>query len=262
VTDVNRGAAPLPSRARSLSLLGSTVTSTGTGTYTTRSSISACQGVVQASTAARITSTRTTVAVMAAREVRNHQAVPQPVRDSRRPRRRPFTPGASFQCCRMGAAAGASQGWGHRRPEAGSRGSEVEVVVARVVVAGVRLCGGGGLGLGVGLVAVALAASHLGGGESQRRSGLLDVQFEGDALVALLVRELVLLELADDDHAVTLLMRLGEVLAVLPPQRAAQERRITVDPLLGVLVEVAVVAGDGERRDRDLLLGVPQLGIG
>src|SRR5699024_6980616 len=38
----------------------------------------------------------------------------------------------------------------------------------------------------------------------------------------------------------------GRVVHHLPPQRAAQERRITVDPLLGVLVEVAVVAGDGE----------------
>src|SRR5699024_6980613 len=76
--------------------------------------------------------------------------------------------------------------------------------------------------------AVALAAGHLGGGEPQGRSGLFDVQLEGGALVALLVRELVLLELADDDHAVTLLMRLGEVLAVLPPQRAAQERRFTI----------------------------------
>src|SRR5699024_11510257 len=127
------------------------------------------------------------------------------------------------------------RGVGHRRPEAGSRGSEVEVVVTRVVVAGARLRGGGGLRLGLGPVGVALAAGHLGGGEPQGRSGLFDVQLEGGALVALLVRELVLLELADDDHAVTLLMRLGEVLAVLPPQRAAQERRITVDPLLGVL---------------------------
>src|SRR5699024_7754436 len=56
--------------------------------------------------------------------------------------------------------------------------------------------------------------------------------------------------------------RLGEVLAVLPPQRAAQERRIAVHPLLGLLVEGPVIAGDGERRDGDLLLGVPQLGIG
>src|SRR5699024_8256620 len=154
--------------------------------------------------------------------------------------------------------------WRHRRPDHRPVGSEVEVVVTRVVVAGTRLGGGGGLRLllGLGLVAVTLAAGHLGGGESQRRSGLLDVQLEGDALVALLVGELVLLELADDEHPVALADRLSEVLAVLLPQRAAQERRIAVQPHLGLLVEGPALAGDGERRDGDLLLGVPQLGIG
>src|SRR5699024_463352 len=121
-------------------------------------------------------------------------------------------------------------------------GSEVEVVVTRVVAAGVGLRGGlrRRLGLGLRRVAVALAASHLGGGEPQRRSGLLHVQLEGDALVALLVGELVLLELADDEHPVALADRLGEVLAILPPQRAAQERRIAVHPLLAVAVEEPV----------------------
>src|SRR5699024_3589428 len=59
-----------------------------------------------------------------------------------------------------------------------------------------------------------------------------------------------------------LLVRLGEVLAGLAPVGAAHERRIPVDPLLGVAVEVAVVVGDAERRDRGLLLGVAQLGVG
>src|SRR5690625_8021660 len=65
-----------------LSLPGSTVTTTGTGTYTTRSSASACQGLVQARTAASITNTATTAAVVAARDVSNHQAHPQPARDN------------------------------------------------------------------------------------------------------------------------------------------------------------------------------------
>src|SRR5699024_3659019 len=68
-------------------------------------------------------------------------------------------------------------------------GSEVEVVVTRVVIGvGIGLRRRAGLRLlpRLGLVAVALAAGHLGGGEPQGRSGLLDVQLEGDALVALL----------------------------------------------------------------------------
>src|SRR5699024_940434 len=102
----DRGAPVSSPPTAGLSLPGSTGITTGTGTYMTRSSTSACQGLVQATPAASITNTTTTAAVMAARDVRNHQAVPQPVRDNCRPRRRPFTPGASFRCCRMGAAAG------------------------------------------------------------------------------------------------------------------------------------------------------------
>src|SRR5699024_24162 len=101
---VNRGArSPSPPTA-GLSVLGSTVTTTGTGTYTTRSSTSSCQGLVQASTAVMAPSTATTATVMAAREVNNHQAVPKPVPSSRSARRRPFTPGASSRWYLTGPA--------------------------------------------------------------------------------------------------------------------------------------------------------------
>src|SRR5699024_3432111 len=141
-----------------------------------------------------------------------------------------------------------------------TRGSEIEVVVARVVTR-VSLRGHRSSRLALGLVAVALATSDLSGGETQRRTGLLHVQLQGDALVAILVGELVLLELAGDEHAVTLADRLSEVLAVLPPQRAAQEGRITVDPLLTVTVEEPVIVSDRERGHGNLLLGVAQLRI-
>src|SRR5690625_1212153 len=80
---VDGGAPPAPSPSAGLSLSASTVTTTGTGTYTTRSSISACQGRVQASTAARTTSATATARMTAAREVNSHQAVSKPVRSRR-----------------------------------------------------------------------------------------------------------------------------------------------------------------------------------
>src|SRR5699024_12695053 len=78
-------------RARSgagLSLPGSTVTTTGTGTYTTRSSVSACQGLVQAAAPARSTTTATTARMTAAGEVTSDPAVPTPVRSRSIARRR------------------------------------------------------------------------------------------------------------------------------------------------------------------------------
>src|SRR5699024_12336285 len=62
-----------------LSLPGSTVTTTGTGTYTTRSSVSACQGLVQAAAAARSTTTATTARLTACRELTSHHAVEKPL---------------------------------------------------------------------------------------------------------------------------------------------------------------------------------------
>src|SRR4051794_4794467 len=109
--------------------------------------------------------------------------------------------------------------------------------------------------------ALAAGAVDLGGRELQRRADLVDLDLEDRALLALagLVGAGLQATLDDDPHAP--LERLGDVLRRLPPDRAAQEHRLAVDPLVGVLVEGARGGGHREVGNRGPRWGEAQLGV-
>src|SRR5580765_5484938 len=83
----------------------------------------------------------------------------------------------------------------------------------------------------------ALGAVHLGGRVLQRRADLFDVKLDDRALLALTGLVRALLEPAGRDDAHPPLQRLGSVLGRLTPDRAAQEQRLAVLPLVAVAVE-------------------------
>src|SRR6266545_2507609 len=93
-------------------------------------------------------------------------------------------------------------------------------------------------------------AGDLGGGVLQARADFLDLDLEDRALLALtgLVRSGLEPALDDNPHAA--LQRLRDVLRGLPPDRAGEEQRVAVLPLVGLPVERA-------RRRRD-----PEVGHG
>ena len=80
----------------------------------------------------------------------------------------------------------------------------------------------------------------------RRRADLVDVDLEDGALLALAGLVLTLLQAALHDDAHALLEGLGDVLRGLPPDRAGQEQRVAVLPLVGLPVEGARRRGDPE----------------
>src|SRR5262249_51815276 len=101
-----------------------------------------------------------------------------------------------------------------------------------------------------GRSAAALRLGDLRRRVPQRRADLVDFELDDGALLALfgLVRALAQPALHNDPGAA--LKRLGDVLRGLPPDAAAQEQRVAVLPLVGVLVEETRRRRDGEVRDR------------
>ena len=134
---------------------------------------------------------------------------------------------------------------------------------------GPRVVAGGGLAAAARLTAAGVAAPaalaagavDLGGGELQRRADLVDLDLEDGALLALAGLVGARLEPALDDDPHAPLERLGDVLRRLPPDGAAQEHRLAVDPLVGVLVEVARGRGHREVGDRRARGREAQLGV-
>lgn len=108
----------------------------------------------------------------------------------------------------------------------------------------------------------ALGAGDLGRGELQGRADLVHVQLPAGAAVAVPVVVGARLEAALHDHAHALGQRLRHVLRGLAPDRAAQEQRFAVLPLVGLAVERAGRGRDGEVRDGRAVRGEAQLGVG
>src|SRR6478609_7835829 len=81
---------------------------------------------------------------------------------------------------------------------------------------------------------------------AQRRADLVDVELDHGALLALAGLVRALLEPSGRDHAHAPRQRLGDVLSRLAPDRAAQEQRLAVLPLVAVAVERARRRGDRE----------------
>ena len=109
--------------------------------------------------------------------------------------------------------------------------------------------------------ALAAGAVDLGGRELQRRADLVDLDLEDRALLALTGLVGAGLEPALDDDPHAPLERLRDVLRGLPPDGAAQEHRLAVDPLVGVLVEVARGRGHRKVGDRGARGREAQLGV-
>ena len=100
----------------------------------------------------------------------------------------------------------------------------------------------------------------------QRRADLVDVELDDGALLALAGLERALLEPAGRDDAHAAGQRLGAVLGGLAPDRAAQEQRFAVLPLVGVAVELrgvdaivndATAAPDGVKRSSGSAVRLP-----
>src|SRR4051794_16714914 len=151
------------------------------------------------------------------------------------------------------AAALAAAGRGRGRPRVVRRGGPTGLAAGRAALAAAA---------GVAApAALAAGAVDLGGGELQRRTDLVDLELEDGALLTLagLVGPGLEPALDDDPHAP--LERLGDVLGRLAPDGAAQEHGLAVDPLVGVLVEVARGRGHREVGDRGARGREPQLGV-
>ena len=84
-----------------------------------------------------------------------------------------------------------------------------------------------------------LRAVHLGGGAAQRRADLVDVELEDRALLALFGFVGTALEPALHDDAGAAREGLGNVLRSVAPDRAADEQRFAVLPLVALPVERA-----------------------
>src|SRR3954451_16786490 len=107
----------------------------------------------------------------------------------------------------------------------------------------------------------ALALDDLGRGVFQRRSDLIDVDLVDGALLAFLGFVRPLLQTPLHDHPSTTLQRLGDVLRGLPPDAAAEEQRVAVLPLVGLLVEEPWGRGNGEVGNGGTAGGEPQLRV-
>src|SRR4051812_22552904 len=110
----------------------------------------------------------------------------------------------------------------------------------------------------------ATSAGHpgdLGRGVLQAGADLVDVELHDGALLALagLVRARLETALRDDAHP--LLQGLRDVLRCLAPDRAVEEQRVAVLPLVGLPVEVARRRGDREVRDGRTRRGEPELRV-
>src|SRR5690606_8577278 len=107
----------------------------------------------------------------------------------------------------------------------------------------------------------ALGAGHLRGRVAQRGSDLVDLELDHRALLTLTGLVRALDEPTLDDHTHALGEGLGDVLGSLAPDRAAQEQRLAVLPLVGLAVEGARGRGDGEVRDGSTRGGEAQLRV-
>src|SRR3954468_14232851 len=109
--------------------------------------------------------------------------------------------------------------------------------------------------------ATALALDDLGRGVAQRGPHLVDVDLVDGALLAFLGLVGPLLQATLDDHASATLQRLGDVLCGLTPDAAAEEQRVAVLPLVGLLVEEPGSRCNGEVGDGRTAGGEPQLRV-
>src|SRR3954451_20078122 len=107
----------------------------------------------------------------------------------------------------------------------------------------------------------ALALDDLGRRVAKRRADLVDVDLVDGALLAFLGFVRPLLQTPLHDHPSTTLERLGNVLRGLPPDAAAEEQRVAVLPLVGLLVEEPWGRGNGEVGDGRTAGGEAQLGV-
>src|SRR5439155_22062081 len=98
------------------------------------------------------------------------------------------------------------------------------------------------------------------GGPPQARAHLVDLDLDDRALVAVGCLPVALLEPPGDDHPGALFQRLGGVLRLLAPARAAEEGRLLM-PLVRRAVLPAAAHGDAELRHRLTASGEPQLGV-
>ena len=103
--------------------------------------------------------------------------------------------------------------------------------------------------------------ADLGGGVLQAGADLVDVDLEDRALLALAGLVAAGLEPAGDDHPHAADERLGGVLGRLPPDRAVEEERLAVLPLVRLPVERPRRRGHGEVRDSRTRGGEAELGV-
>jgi len=98
-------------------------------------------------------------------------------------------------------------------------------------------------------------------GVTKRRADLVYVDLEDRTPLAVtrLIAPRPKSPLNDDPHS--LLQRLGDVLSSLPPNRAVEEHRIAVAPLVGLTIEGAWCGRDGKVRNRCTRRGEAQLGV-
>ncbi|VXB99531.1 hypothetical protein FRIGORI9N_470207 [Frigoribacterium sp. 9N] len=110
-------------------------------------------------------------------------------------------------------------------------------------------------------VAGGRGARHLSGRVTQRGADLIDLELHAGALLALFGLVRALLESALSDDPAALGEAAGHVLAELAPHAGTKEERLAVLPLVRRAVERAGGRRDGEVRDREPVLRVPQLGV-
>src|SRR3954447_3862135 len=176
---------------------------------------------------------------------------------------------------------GWSEGWlvvadagGAPRVAGGCAAALTALATGRGGRSGPRVVGRRGLAAALGLAAtlaattgvaasaaLAAGAVDLGGRELQRGADLVDLDLEDGPLLTFAGLVGPGLEPALDDHPHAPLQRLGDVLRRLPPDGAAQEHRLAVDPLVGVLVEAARGRGHREVGDRGARGREAQLGV-
>src|SRR4051794_478136 len=118
-----------------------------------------------------------------------------------------------------------------------------------------------GRDLATGLPAAACRARHLSGGVAERGADLIDLELDGGALLALACLVGALLQATGRDDPGALRQRACDVLGELAPHARAEDQRFAVLPLVRLAVEVPRRRRDGEVRDGESVLRVPQLGI-